>query len=213
MTDSAREPSPRRVPPRQHNFEQAADLALSAVRAQPHDQLTWLGARREDDLWRLEVLDDLLGIDLRKGGMFTSDRRPVGVFWKVVVLHYLAVADRPAEKPPELTFANLPGGRAYAPVYEGRVIRRLCGTFGSDADALRQAGRALGGSEVDAGDVAFEFMVFPRLRLRVVWYAGDEELPPSATILLPENIERWLCVEDIVVLSERLVSRLTGRGF
>jgi len=214
MTKRASEPPPTPpVPPAQHNFEQAEDLALTAVRGQTDKQLNWLGARRQGDSWHLRVLDDELSIDPIGGGMFTTAGDPVGAFWKVVVLHYLAVADRPPERTPTVTFASLPGGRTYAPVYAGRVIRRLCGTFGNDADALRRAGRALDGREVDAGDVGFEFAVFPHLRLRCVWYTGDEELAPSATILLPENIERWLCIEDIVVLSERLVSRLTGRGF
>ena len=34
-----------------------------------------------------------------------------------------------------------------------------------------------------------------------------------ATLLLPANIEAYFCSEDIVVLSEQLISRLCGRGF
>jgi len=54
------------------------------------------------------------------------------------------------------------------------------------------------------------FDVFPRLTLRLVWHAPDEEFPPSATLLLPDNIEAFFVAEDIVVLSECLVARLGG---
>ena len=69
----------------------------------------------------------------------------------------------------------------------------------------------LGGRAIAAGDVAFDFDIFPRLTLRLVWYAGDDELPPDATLLLPPNIESYFTAEDVVVLSERLVSRLAGQ--
>jgi hypothetical protein len=46
-----------------------------------------------------------------------------------------------------------------------------------------------------------------------VWHAPDDEFPASATLLLPPNIEDYFCSEDIVVLSESLVARLSGRGF
>ena len=63
------------------------------------------------------------------------------------------------------------------------------------------------------GDAAFDFDMFPRVCVRLIWHAADEEFPPSATLLLPANIDAFFCIEDIVVLSERLVARLGGRGF
>jgi hypothetical protein len=126
-------------------------------------------------------------------------------------LHYLAVRARPSPLPPSVTFASLPSGKAYSVVYENRVNRRLCGTVGQDADRLGSAATTLGADPVDGGDAAFQIRVFPHLLLRVIWYAGDDELSPACTILLPANIESFLCTEDIVVLSEAFVSRLGGR--
>ena len=71
----------------------------------------------------------------------------------------------------------------------------------------------LDAQDADGGDRAFEFRVFPQLRLKLIWYAADDEFPPSAKILLPENIFPALSIEDIVVLSEQLVARLSGKGF
>ena len=113
----------------------------------------------------------------------------------------------------EVTFADLPSARTYAGVYHQRAIARLCATAGKDAERFTASALAVGGRAATGGDAAFEFDVFPRLSVRAIWYAADAEFPPSATLLLPRNIEAYLCTEDIVVLSERLVSRLGGRGF
>jgi len=214
------------VPPPQRNYEEAASRALAGVRRQPADQLEWLGALGAADQWRVPVLDGSLTVEQELGTVRDSTGRPVGPLWRVLTLHYLGVPARPKEEPPAITFADLPGGRAYAGVYQGRVIHRLCRTVGRDRKTLRRAAETLGGQVIaDAsegpssapaapvGDLVLEFQVYPRVRLRLVWYAGDEELSPSAVLLLPGNIESFFCLEDIVVLSEGLISRLSGGRF
>jgi hypothetical protein len=55
------------------------------------------------------------------------------------------------------------------------------------------------------------FDVFPLVPLTIVWYGGDEELPPGASFLYQDNVASIFEVEDIVVTAERLVSRLCGK--
>ena len=43
--------------------------------------------------------------------------------------------------------------------------------------------------------------MFPRVSLRLIWHAADEEFAASATLLVPANIESYFCIEDVVVLS------------
>ena len=215
MTSEAAGPPARRpgVPPPQHNFQQAADRALAAAREQKAVQIHWLGGEPLDGRWRLAVLDDVLSIDLYNGKIRTSAGRAVAPVWRILVLHYLATSTRPDPAEPSLTFASFPAARGYTPVYQQRVIERLCHTAGREAGPLDQACRKLGGRPIAEGDVGFDFQVFPRLAVRLIWHAGDDELPPSAVLLLPENVEAFLSVEDVVVLSERIVSRLSGGTF
>jgi hypothetical protein len=208
--DSASRP---RVPSPQENLKVATDRGFDALVGQSREQFLWLGAEPAADGWRLPVLDDVLEVDLATRRVTTSDGVEVGPRWRILVLHYLAIDARPEPSPPEVTFADLATARSYASVYHGRVIARLCATAGRDAVRLSAAAESLGGRPAPGGDAAFDFAILPRLTLRLVWHAADDEFPPSATLLLPANIESYFCSEDIVVLSESLVARLGGRPF
>jgi hypothetical protein len=201
-------------PPRQQNLELAIKAGFETMSTQPAAQLAWLGAERLGNVWRLPVLGGALDVDQAAGCATTRDgHRPVGPHWVILVLHYLAITSRPERLMPEVTFADLPAARSYAEVYRARTVARLCATVGRDVEKLRTAAIGLGGRSVAAGDAAFDFDVFPRLEVRLVWHAPDDEFPPSATLLLPRNIDAYFSAEDVVVLSERLVSRLAGKPF
>ncbi len=199
--------------PAQDNLARATEMGFAAVGRQADEQLVWLGAERANGVWRLPVLDDAFRVDLSAGRMTTSAGEEVGPQWRILGLHYLAVTARPERREPTTTFADLANARSYAGVYQGRVIARLCATAGRDAEKLSAAAESLGGRSTEAGDLAFDLDLFPRLSMRLIWHAPDEEFPPSATLLMPENIESYFCSEDILVLSEGLVSRLGGRPF
>ena len=208
MTDATDSPRSVGAPPPQHNLQTARDNAVAALRDQTPEQLVWLGASQVGDRWRLPVLNQLFDVDITTG-LITCDGEDVGAWWHVLVLHYLAIRTQPEPRRPEITFATLPGGRTYAKVTDGRVNRRLCGTVGRERATLETAAERIEARFVEEGDLAFEVDFFPRVPIRTIWYAADDEFPPSCTMLLPANIESFLCVEDIVVVSETLVSQLS----
>ena len=204
---------PGAVPPRQQPLQTAHRKAVAALRAQSEAQLQWLGAEGCNAQWRLPVMDGVFRLDIDTGRICGGDGADVHPTWQVLTLHYLALRARPSSQSPAVTFASLPAGKTYAMVYENRVNRRLCAGVGKDRLTLLAAAAAARARAAEGGDMALEVDVFPRLPLRLVWYAGDEELMPSCTLLLPPNIESFLSIEDIVVLSESFISRLGGRPF
>ena len=201
------------VPPRQENLKTATELGFDAVARQTDEQILWLGGEPTGSGWRLPVLDSAFEVDPSSRRVTTSSGEEVGPHWSILALHYLAIGSRPERCRPEVTFADLAAARSYAGVYHGRVVARLCATAGRDAGRLSAAAESLGGKPASGGSAAFDFDVFPRISLRLIWHAPDDEFPPSATLLLPANIESYFCSEDIVVLSESLVARLGGRPF
>ncbi|KKK85429.1 hypothetical protein LCGC14_2773370, partial [marine sediment metagenome] len=191
------------VPPPQHNFHQAALKAAERLQRQSSEQMTWLGAELSDGLWRMRVLDGVLSVDIDAARVTGPEGREVSRWWRILTMHYLAVGVRPDRLDPSITFASLPSGRTYSTVYDQRVIGRLCATVGREEHTLRAAAEALNARWVGGGgDLAFDLTVLPRVDLRLIWHAGDDEFGPSATILLAGNIESFFHVEDVVVLSE-----------
>jgi len=200
------------VPPPQHNLREAADRAVESLRGQTSEQLRWLGAEPAGNAWRIEVLGQSIDADIRTARVVAGGKE-VRPAWRILTLHYLAITTRPVEAPPQVTFAGTPDGIAYARAYEKRVIGRFCATAGRSREALEAAAALVAATCVEVGDAAFDITVFPRVRMRLVWYAPDDEFASSATLLLPGNIESFFCAEDIVVLSECLVSRMSGGSF
>lgn len=210
-------PEPRATGPagatgRDH-LEAALRAAWSGLSDQGPEQIIWLGAQPLAKGWRLPVLDDAFDVDPGAHRVATRGGQEVRPAWRILALHYLAIRGRPEPCSPEVTFADLPTARTYAGVYRARTVDRLCATVGRTLEPLDRAARALGGLVARGGDLAFDFRVFPRLTVRLIWHAPDQEFPPSATLLLPANIESYFLPEDIVVLSELLVGRLAGRSF
>ena len=197
---------------RQQNLQQATELAFEALRVQTADQLRWLGAEPAGTAWRLPVLNGTLIVDW-PSRQVSSDEREVSLPGRILALHYLAIRAQPEKAAPQVTFADLPTARTYAEVFRQRTAGRLCAVMGGDLQRLQAAATALGGRPAGGGDAAFEFDVFPRVSLCLLWHAADEEFGASATLLLPPNIESWFAIEDVIVLCERLVSRLCGRPF
>ncbi len=212
MTNTAN-PLHRITPRPQEAYRVAVDKAVDALQRQTSEQLAWLGGVASPNGWDLPVLGSLLSIDVASGNVITPRGTAVRPAWQILVLHYLGVAGRPAEEPPQVTFADLPAGRGYAEVYRKRTVGRLCATAGKTRESLCAAATAMGGRRTAGEPLTFVFDVFPRLATGLIWHAADEEFPADATWLLPPNIDLFFPTEDIVVLCECCVARLEGKPF
>ncbi len=136
-----------------------------------------------------------------------SDVPPIGL--RLIILHYLLTTIGAPHADRWAAFRDFPGGLGYNAAFEARVNRRLAGVFGQRIADFKQIGLALGGMPLDVGDAAFTFDIFPRLRIAVVLYRGDDEFPASANLIFDAAADRCLPTEDLVVLGETVAGRLT----
>ena len=74
-----------------------------------------------------------------------------------------------------------------------RLLRR----FGDDPNGLKEAARRLDGLFLDMGDLSFTLQVFPKIPISYVLWVGDEEFPPSLSILFDRSIENHLSADAI----------------
>ena len=134
--------------------------------------------------------------------------KDVPVQEQVLILHYMLGQDGPAPSGNWVAYRDIPGAAFYFSAFVKRAVDPLRNTFGRNAAGLVRASRELGGEAVEPGDAAFEFGLFPRVRLRLILWEGDAEFPPEANILFDESIGKIFSPEDIAWLAGMLVYRL-----
>lgn len=169
-------------------------------------KVTW---QPEKGLLSLPSLNEVYYVTFPAGGVSTPLGEPVDPRFQVLILHYL-LGPGSGLRGQWISFKELPGGLIYQQPFYGRAVLPLIRTFGPRPANLLQAGVALGGRQVNQGDAAIEINSFPLLPVRLIIWAGDEEFPPSGTILFDASAPEMLATEDFAVLAEHLVKRLKG---
>lgn len=127
---------------------------------------------------------------------------------QALLLMYLKRADGAGLEGKWLAYRELPGGLFYAQAFAGYAERRLASAFGGNLDVLGLAAHSLGGTRLSLGSAAFEFTPLPRVRLAAVYWLGDDDFPPNASILFDSAAPRYLSVDALAVLGSQLTSRL-----
>ncbi len=198
--------------PKQNNYQVALDEAWAALRSRPAAELEQLGAEPlGGERWSLPVLKARFELDRQRGTVEVAGVGAASVWWSILALHYLQARVPVAAARRWISFEEIPAARGYAAPYRGRVIGLFCGTVGRTRESLLSAAAGQGAEVAGEGEATVELQVFPLVPLRIVWYGGDEELPPGATFLYGDNVAGILAVEDIVVCAERVVARLRGK--
>jgi hypothetical protein len=64
---------------------------------------------------------------------------------------------------------------------------------------------------VEGGDVAVDVATFPEVFVRIIFWKGDNDLPPEATILFDRGLMNIYSMEDVAVLLTLIVQRLEMR--
>ena len=87
----------------------------------------------------------------------------------------------------------------------GPVLKR----FDNDVEGFEKAAVALGAQRMDLADVAYQFVVFPKIPVYYLLWKGDEEFPANLVVLFDKTIERHLAPDSIwgivILISDLLV--------
>lgn len=109
-----------------------------------------------------------------------------------------------------MTFREVPTyGELYIQPFTGRCIKRLTYGFGFKLKAFAEGMEKIPGvKKIPMGDVAYEFELIDGYRMRFIFWAGDEEFPPSAQILYSDNFQFGFHAEDMVVAGDLSITTL-----
>ena len=118
---------------------------------------------------------------------------------KTFILRYLLEGQYVQSSGKFMTFREVPTyGELYIQPFTGRCIKRLTYGFGFKLKAFAE------GME----NVAYEFELIDGYRMRFIFWAGDEEFPPSAQILYSDNFQFGFHAEDMVVAGDLSITTL-----
>lgn len=139
-----------------------------------------------------------------------GDDKEVSLPEKILICHYLLHASGLPPAGELITFRQVPDGHFYYDAFQRRARDPFLSSFGQSGELFRTCAQMLGANPVETGDVGMVFRVFPLIPVQLVLWAGDDEFPPEAGILLDATIARNLSAEDIAVMSGMLVYKLMG---
>jgi Domain of unknown function (DUF3786) len=124
--------------------------------------------------------------------------------------YYFLTADGAPLAGKWLAFRELPGGMFYHQAYQGYSGNRLAKAIDNRVGVFERAAQNLGGMKLDLGNAAFAFDALPRVRVAVVYHAGDEDFPASANVLFDASASHYLPTDALAGVGSALVDRLTG---
>ncbi|MCS7113967.1 MAG: DUF3786 domain-containing protein [Nitrososphaerota archaeon] len=109
-----------------------------------------------------------------------------------------------------ISLAQLEGGQT-AKLYERRIVNFLAAEMdGSTAEEVEVAAGKIGGSLVAHADATWSFEVrpFSGVRIRAVFWQGEEGIPSGAALLLGEEAkDMGVPIEELMVIVEMAVNR------
>jgi len=140
------------------------------------------------------------------------EEKVISLVSKIIILHYLLNARQPLHTGELINYGKVPGASFYFPVFKRKTTDILAGKLGNDGAAFAAAGKALKATPCDLGDVGFTLNALPDIDLTMIFWEGDEDFPPAYDILFDAAIDRYLSLEDIVVLAQMATKRVLARA-
>ncbi len=138
---------------------------------------------------------------------------PAGQMEAVLILHYLIGLLRHGfhTSGEWISFKETRDGKLFWPAFQESAIKPLVQSFHRDPEGLvRNLSMRLGGRMVEGGDVAVELAAFPGVFVRMLFWKGDGELPPEASLLFDRGLTGIYSTEDVAVLLMAVVQKAIG---
>ncbi|MBO4359543.1 MAG: DUF3786 domain-containing protein [Eubacteriaceae bacterium] len=199
----------------------------------PERVLSILGLERDerylyvtyyDDLFRLRLSDGVLEKKLKekrdRAGYIDLDsgqKVDYDPYWTedvyfneaMSVYHILYhVKDEPRFSGEWLTNENIINSNARTDIPDP-LLTPFSAKFSGRTDELKRACEAAGGKTVsERGDVCFEFVSFPQIPLRLVFWDADEDFPAQTKILFDSCVTDYVHIETTGCIIADLFDRL-----
>jgi len=128
-------------------------------------------------------------------GTFLIDA--LGNYSRLSILHYLLHASWQPFTGHLVKPHELPGGRIFEKGTHVLPLPRLIGSYGNHPHTFFAAGKELGATELEYGDMAISLNPFPKIEVVLILWQGDDEFPPRGTLLFDSSCSFHLPLDII----------------
>lgn len=132
---------------------------------------------------------------------------------KTLILRYLMNSKGVPPVNKNITYRDIPGGNIYYRNFYGRCISRLAKTFENKLDKFKSTFEVLGAEKINMGDAAYKFEFVNNVFVIFALWGGDDEFPTSAQILFDANISFYFSAEDLAVVGDIAIGKITKLSF
>jgi hypothetical protein len=193
----------------QDSFKLRIDAAVAELGRLDPDELACRGGLgRNGESLQLEFLGKAYILSLPDFVARTADGDVCPDSLRILFLDYLLQGDGSPPTGTWIGYQELPDGAFYRHAFQGYSGDQLVRDLDGSVEAFRRAAEAVDGEPFEMGDAGFRFRVLPNVPLAIVWWAGDDEFPASATVLFDEVAGRYLPADGLAILGRMLCRRL-----
>lgn len=117
----------------------------------------------------------------------------------LIILSYLYIKDRNNIFLPDMWVLpkELKGGLHFFDKSHPLNVMEIFVTSGNSISKIRDACKGLAGTEINFGDFGYDFLLFPEIKVRYIFYEGDEDFPSQITVNFQKNIEHYFHLDVI----------------
>jgi len=116
----------------------------------------------------------------------------------LVLLSYLTQTTMDDPTGRMISEKQLPGGMTFFKGVHALGTDPLVKAYGRNPEGFRELGRFYGGIEEKFGDVCFTLRVLPKIPIRFIFHAEDDEFPASLKAMFDSSIEKHFRQPDLV---------------
>lgn len=130
---------------------------------------------------------------------------PLYVMLKSIILTYLTMSDGIIPSGNLISFRELPDGSKYCHAFQGYAPDRLSNYFNEDIHRLHQVCLKIGGSPINLADLSFKFDVFPRIKIVIAYFIGEDSFPSRASLLFDSHVDHYMVTAGMASIGYHLV--------
>jgi hypothetical protein len=190
-------------------YRQAMMLAWDALSGIPDQDL---GSASGGELRGRELVLRTVGqetiVDLADRCVTAPDI--LGGGWGLATLHHLKGCLGWKRDDAWTSYDMLPSGRPFAEAFRKRALAPLAERYGKAPGTLLRETAGLGGKPMEMGDAAAVIQAFPRLRIAIAVWQGDEEVEGRAVMLFDAGGAGTLPAEDLAEIGISIAQALVS---